>query len=89
MVQLLQTTGLKSRVCNKEASMSRTYRNRIARRKIKRKHRRPRKSSRNNIKALIKSYEEARLAELVDATDLKSVGTLSREGSSPSPGTSL
>jgi len=37
--------------------MSRTYRNRIARRKIKRKHRRPRKSSRNNIKALIKNYE--------------------------------
>ncbi|RLG01694.1 hypothetical protein DRN58_01230 [Thermococci archaeon] len=38
--------------------MSRTYRNKITRHKIKRKHRRPRKSSRNNIKALIKSYEE-------------------------------
>jgi|GEM_PF-5087620 len=37
--------------------MSRTYRNIIVRRKIRRKHRRPRKSSRNNIKALIKSYE--------------------------------
>jgi len=46
--------------------MSRTYRNKITRHKIKRKHRRPRKSSRNNIKALIKSYEEARLELYLD-----------------------
>ena len=33
--------------------------------------------------------EHAGVAELVDAPDLKSVGTLSREGSSPSLGTIL